>query len=108
MSYPISEVNEMKQQHIKTTKRIGLLSTVGLLSAAMYLGITSGQATTSYLIQGESLSAVKAAVQASGFALHRHFNHNDLYHVIQMGGFYLLFRGGLLVRDRRPADEAVR
>ena len=55
---------------------------------------------------GVAVSFLAAAVQASGLTLHRHFNHNDLYHVIQMGGFYLLYRGGLLVRDRRPADEA--
>jgi hypothetical protein len=35
-----------------------------------------------------------ALVQRSGFALHRHFNHNDLYHVVQMLGTWLLYRGG--------------
>ena len=29
------------------------------------------------------------------FALHEHFNHNDLYHVVQMAGTYLLYRTGL-------------
>lgn len=56
---------------------------------------------------GVGVSFVAAAVQASGLSLHRHFNHNDLYHVIQLGGIYLLYRGGLLVRDRRPADGEV-
>ncbi len=49
---------------------------------------------------GVAVSFAAAAVQQSGLALHRHFNHNDLYHVIQMGGLYLLYRGGLLLRDR--------
>lgn len=43
-----------------------------------------------------AVSVVAALVQASGFSLHRHFNHNDLYHVIQIGGLWLLFRGGLV------------
>ena len=34
-----------------------------------------------------------AMVQASGFRLHEHFNHNDLYHVIQMVALVLLYRG---------------
>ncbi|BCR04619.1 hypothetical protein DESUT3_16880 [Desulfuromonas versatilis] len=43
---------------------------------------------------------VGAGIQMSGFALHRHFNHNDLYHLVQIGAFYLLYRGGKLLRDR--------
>jgi hypothetical protein len=40
------------------------------------------------------VSVIAALVQASGFALHQHFNHNDLYHVIQIVALWLLFRGG--------------
>lgn len=29
---------------------------------------------------------------------HPRFNHNDLYHVIQMGGLYCLYRGALLLQ----------
>jgi hypothetical protein len=31
--------------------------------------------------------------QASGFALHRHFNHNDLYHVIQIAALLFCYLG---------------
>jgi len=40
-----------------------------------------------------AVTAAGSAVQSSGFALHRHFNHNDLYHVIQMGAAWLFYRG---------------
>ncbi len=53
-----------------------------------------------WIAGGVAVSFAAAAVQQSGFALHRHFNHNDLYHVVQMAGFYLLYRGALLLRDR--------
>jgi hypothetical protein len=53
-----------------------------------------------WIVGGIVVSFVGAGVQASGFALHAHFNHNDLYHVIQMGVFWLLYRGGLRLRDR--------
>ncbi len=28
-------------------------------------------------------------------SLHQHVNQNDIYHVIQMGGLYCLYRGAL-------------
>ena len=30
-------------------------------------------------------------------SLHRHFNQNDLYHVVQMVGLYFLYRGARLL-----------
>lgn len=47
-----------------------------------------------WVLSGVAVSFAAAFVQASGFSLHRHFNHNDLYHVIQMVGLYFLYRGG--------------
>jgi hypothetical protein len=40
------------------------------------------------------VSVIAALVQQSRFALHRHFNHNDLYHLVQMVALWLLYRGG--------------
>jgi len=45
-------------------------------------------------------SALAAGVQASGFTLHRHFNHNDLYHIIQIGAMALFYSGAAELRDR--------
>jgi pimeloyl-ACP methyl ester carboxylesterase len=47
-----------------------------------------------------AVSAVAAAVQYFRVTLHQHFNHNDLYHLIQIAGMALFFRGGKLLRDR--------
>jgi hypothetical protein len=52
-----------------------------------------------WIIAGVLLSFFAAGVQQSGFTIHSHFNHNDLYHVIQMGAIYLLFRGAKLLTD---------
>ena len=46
-----------------------------------------------WMLAGVALSVVAALAQASGFALHRHFNHNDLYHVIQIAAILLFYRG---------------
>lgn len=45
------------------------------------------------------VSVVAAGVQGSTLDLHRHFNHNDLYHVIQMLGQYLFYRGAVILID---------
>ena len=45
------------------------------------------------MLAGVAVSIIAGVVQASGFQLHAHFNHNDLYHVIQIGALVLLYRG---------------
>ena len=47
-----------------------------------------------WIVGGILLSFVGAAIQQSGLSLYQHFNHNDLFHIVQMGAFYLLYRGG--------------
>jgi hypothetical protein len=51
------------------------------------------------LLGGIAISVVAALVQASGFAPHAHFNHNDLYHVIQIAAMALLYRGARVLRE---------
>jgi len=62
--------------------------------------IRHGDRASWWMLGGVGISALAAAVQASGFALHRHFNHNDLYHVIQIVAMALFFKGAVLLRDR--------
>jgi hypothetical protein len=38
-------------------------------------------------------------VQITELAPHRRFNHNDLYHVIQIVALYLFHHGGLVLVD---------
>lgn len=52
-----------------------------------------------WILAGVAVSVAAALVQASGFDLHRHFNHNDLYHVIQIGAMVLLYRGARPLTD---------
>lgn len=59
-----------------------------------------------YIAAGILTSIVAAMVQQSGFRLHEHFNHNDVMHVIQMGGVWLLFMGGTRLRDRGGVNAA--
>lgn len=45
------------------------------------------------MLAGVAVSVIAGLVQASGFRLHEHFNHNDLYHVIQTLAVVLLYQG---------------
>lgn len=51
-----------------------------------------------WILAGILFSLIAGAVQVKGIKLHRHFNHNDLYHIIQIGAIFCFFRGGLLLR----------
>ena len=52
------------------------------------------------ILAGVALSVVAGLVQASGVDLHRHFNHNDLYHLIQLAGILAYYGGVRQLTDR--------
>ena len=52
-----------------------------------------------WITAGVAVAVVAGAIQWARLAPHVHFNHNDLFHVVQMASLYLLYRGGLLLRD---------
>ena len=57
-----------------------------------------------WLAAGVGVSLIAAGVQASGISLHERFNHNDLFHVIQIPALYLFLRGGLLLTDSKKKE----
>ena len=75
-------------------------STLAILLLLVIIGWTNGIAGHRfYIASGIAVSIAAAAVQQSSVRLHEHFNHNDLMHVMQMGGVWLLFMGGSRLRD---------
>ena len=71
-----------------------------VLVAALHLRSAARDRASRWILAGVAVSVLAAGVQASGFALHRHFNHNDLYHVIQIAAMILLYAGARRLRDR--------
>lgn len=43
------------------------------------------------LIVGIVIAFIAAGIQQSGFKLHQHFNHNDIYHIVQMIALYFFY-----------------
>jgi hypothetical protein len=54
-------------------------------------------ASATWLLAAVALSFAGALIQRFEFQLHKHFNYNDIYHVIQMVGMYFFYRAGLLL-----------
>ena len=70
---------------------------VGVLAAFRLGG--SWKKPGRWILSAMAVSALGAAVQALKWAPHHHFNHNDLFHVIQLAANWLFFRAALLSRD---------
>jgi hypothetical protein len=71
-----------------------------LLAGAAYAYIRWRAPAAPWLLGEVLVSLVAGVAQARQVAFHRHFNHNDLYHVIQLVAVYLFYRGGVLLVDR--------
>lgn len=54
-----------------------------------------------WITAGVGVAVVAGVIQWARLAPHVRFNHNDLFHLVQMVSLYLLYRGGLLLRDMR-------
>jgi hypothetical protein len=52
-----------------------------------------------WLKRGIYISLAGVLIQMSGWSVHEHFNHNDIYHVIQMFGLYCFYRGAMFLHD---------
>ncbi|HUP62816.1 MAG TPA: hypothetical protein VNA69_20615 [Thermoanaerobaculia bacterium] len=73
-------------------------TTLILVGAVQLVAWIKRRAPSARWVLGSILvSVIGAVVQQQELALHRHFNHNDLYHVIQMVALWLLYRGGALM-----------
>jgi hypothetical protein len=53
------------------------------------------------------VSLIGLAVLIGRLSIHRHFNQNDLYHVVQMAGLYCLYRAAILLHglSREPIGD---
>jgi hypothetical protein len=67
----------------------------------MYDLLIGASRSAGWIIAGVSMSCLAAGLQRSGISLHPSFNHNDLYHIVQMAGMALLYRGAALLHDRQ-------
>jgi len=65
-----------------------------------YAGLTRRDPSAGWIGAGVLLSFAGAGVQRTAWPEYAQFNHNDLYHFVQIAALYLFYRGARLVRDR--------
>jgi hypothetical protein len=53
-----------------------------------------------WIVAGVVIGVAGLGVQMTGFRAHQTWNHNDIFHVIQMVAMYLFFRGTRRLKDR--------
>ncbi len=70
-----------------------------ILFIQVHGGLVRKAPPAGWIIAGVLVSFLAALVQQSGMDPHSSFDHNDLYHVVQMAGVALLYRGAGLLRD---------
>lgn len=66
----------------------------------IYKAARQGSEGLAWITTGVLVSGAAAAVQISRLSLHPKFNHNDLYHIVQIAALYFLHRAGARLRDR--------
>ncbi|MGH9317271.1 MAG: DUF6962 family protein [Thermoanaerobaculia bacterium] len=81
-------------------------SMAGVLLLELYAYWKGRGEHAGWVVAGVLVSFAAAAVQKLQITISEHFNHNDLYHVIQLGALYLLYRGGLLLKDHWTSGKA--
>ena len=74
---------------------------IAVLLAALFVRPTGLTPAAWWIAAGVGVSVVAGVIQWARLAPHPRFNHNDLFHLVQMAALYLLYRGGLLFRDMR-------
>jgi hypothetical protein len=77
-----------------------LVLTQSVLLGTALLGLVRAERGAPFVLLAALLSLLGAYFQSSGVDLHPRFNHNDLFHVLQMGALWCLFRAGLRFRVR--------
>ncbi len=52
-----------------------------------------------FYVDHDLMNAVKLYIPVTKIGFHQHFNHNDIFHIIQIAGMYLIYRGTILLSN---------
>lgn len=75
-------------------------SIVILMSILIYLAAKNISRRAALItLSGLGIAVLAGLVQFSGFSPHKYFNNNDLYHVVQIVGTYLIYLGAKNIKD---------
>ena len=81
-----------------------------ILLLQIYASISRRGKSAVWIVGGVLIGLAGGVIQMKKFYLYEYFNHNDLFHVMQMAAFYLFYRGGKLLdpaSQRNVSDDAL-
>ena len=78
------------------------LTLAAMLLMASWFAWLQREPSAPWILAGVMTAMVAALFQQGRVSIHRYFNHNDLYHLIQMGALYCFYRAGEFLHDRDP------
>ncbi len=81
----------------------GALTMLAIIVLSTWGAWAGRMRSATWVLAGMLASMLAALFQHGRVSIHPQFSYNDLFHVVQMGAMYLLYRGGLLLREREPA-----
>ena len=77
-----------------------LPSMIAVLVFSIIASVKENNLSAPWLAAGVIGSLIGAGVQVGNIAPHKFFNHNDLYHVIQIGALYFFYRGVRIFQEK--------
>ena len=76
-----------------------------ILLLQIYVGASRRAKSAVWIVGGVLIGLAGGVIQMEKFYLYEHFNHNDLFHVMQIAAFYLFYRGGKLLEPFTSLGE---
>ena len=74
-------------------------SVILIMVLMIYGWLVKGDSGGAWILGGFFVTLVGASFTVTKIGFHQHFNHNDIFHIIQIGGMALIYRGVMLLSN---------
>jgi len=74
-------------------------STILVIMVMAYGWLGKGDIGAAWVLSGLLVTLFGASFTVTKIGFHQHFNHNDIFHIIQIVGMYLIYRGTMLLSN---------
>jgi hypothetical protein len=94
--------NDVSAHTLKWLWNVTLLTiggTVGFLVSGIHAADVHKE-NGNWIVAAVVIGVAGLGIQFTGFRAHQDFNHNDIFHVIQIAAMFLFFRGASRLEDR--------
>ena len=76
-------------------------ASAGFMISGGFLGyLRKAHQSRKLIIAGIMVSALAFVIQQSSLDIHKHFNHDDLFHCVQMVAMYIFYRAAKVLFDK--------